>query len=306
MMFHEPVLLNETLEYLITKKSGIYFDGTVGFGGHSEAILNELETKAALVGTDKDIEAFEFSTKKFAGDKRFEIFNTGFTDIESIAKLNFINGFDGIFADLGVSSFQLDNKNAGFTYRENAPLDMRMNKKEGKQAADIINSYDEENLANIIYEYGEEKRSRVIARKIVQARKQKKISTTFDLKEIIQSSVPQKHLNKTLSRVFQSLRIYVNNELDELKEFLGKSVNVLNSGGRIVILTYHSLEDRIVKEFFKYESLTCVCPPEMPICTCEKEASLKIITRKPLIPADDEINRNPRSRSAKLRAAEKI
>ena len=306
MMHHEPVLLTETLNFLITNKNGIYFDGTIGFGGHSEAILNILGNNATLIGTDKDKEAFNYTSEKFSGDKRAEVFNTGFTDIDAIARLNFIEGFDGIFADLGVSSFQLDNKSSGFTYREDAPLDMRMDKTKGKSAADILNSFDEENLANIIFEYGEERRSRVIARKIVEARKQKKISTTFELKEIIQNSAPQKHLNKTLSRVFQSLRIYVNNELEELKLFLDKSIDLINKGGRIVILTYHSLEDRIVKEFFKYESLSCICPPEMPICTCGKEASLKIITRKPVISGEEELNRNPRSRSAKLRAAEKL
>ncbi len=305
-MHHEPVLLTETLNFLITNKNGIYFDGTIGFGGHSEAILNILGNNATLIGTDKDKEAFNYTSEKFSGDKRAEVFNTGFTDIDAIARLNFIEGFDGIFADLGVSSFQLDNKSSGFTYREDAPLDMRMDKTKGKSAADILNFFDEENLANIIFEYGEERRSRVIARKIVEARKQKKISTTFELKEIIQNSAPQKHLNKTLSRVFQSLRIYVNNELEELKLFLDKSIDLINKGGRIVILTYHSLEDRIVKEFFKYESLSCICPPEMPICTCGKEASLKIITRKPVIAGEEELNRNPRSRSAKLRAAEKL
>ena len=306
MIHHEPVLLDETLSFLITNKNGIYFDGTIGFGGHSEAILKILKNNASLIGTDKDNAAFDYSTGKFSNDKRAEIFNTGFTDIDTIARLNFIDGFDGIFADLGVSSFQLDNKNSGFTYREDAPLDMRMDKTKGKSAADILNYFGEEDLANIIYEYGEERRSRAIARKIVEARKKKKISTTFELKNIIQNSAPQKHLNKTLSRVFQSLRIYVNNELNELKLFLDKSIGLLKENGRIVILTYHSLEDRIVKEFFKYQSLSCVCPPGMPICTCEKTASLKIITRKPVIPGEEELSRNPRSRSAKLRAAEKI
>ena len=215
-------------------------------------------------------------------------------------------GYDGIFADLGVSSFQFDNKEVGFTYREEADLDLRMNKSVGEPAFKFINQAEANEIADVIYKYGEEKNSRRIARNIITEREIKFIKTTTQLKEIIQKVVPVKNLNKTLSRVFQALRIYVNNELEELKLFLEKSVELLNEGGRIVILSYHSLEDRIVKDFFKHAALKCVCPPEMPICTCDKKSTLNIITRKPIIAGESEVKSNPRARSAKLRVAQKI
>ncbi len=306
MLQHVPVLLDETTNYLLTKKTGIYFDGTIGFGGHSSNFLNHLDKNSRLIATDKDIDAVNYCEDRFSGDKRLAIYNSSFTEIRNISLLEGIDAYDGIFADLGVSSFQFDNKESGFTYREETVLDLRMNKKVGIPAFDFINSAEEKEIADVIYKFGEEKKSRQIAKNIVFERDVKKLKTTIQLKEIIQKVVPVKHLNKTLSRVFQALRIYVNNELEELKFFLEKSVELLKTDGRIVILSYHSLEDRIVKEFFKYETLSCICPPEVPVCICDKKSRLKILTKKPVTANEIEIKNNPRSRSAKLRAAQRI
>jgi 16S rRNA (cytosine1402-N4)-methyltransferase len=303
---HTPVLLKESLDFLITDKSGIYFDGTLGFGGHSEKILKELNDNGLLIATDIDLDAFNFSKKKFNKERRMKIFNYNFAQINLISKIESINNFTGIFADLGVSSFQLDNPSSGFTYREDAKLDLRMDKKRAVSAADIVNSYAEEDIADILYEYGEEKNSRRIAHKILEARKINKIESTQKLREIISEITPPNFLTKSLSRVFQALRIYVNDELGVLKTFLTDSVSLLRKGGRIVILTYHSLEDRIVKEQFKYETLDCICPKDFPVCKCDKERRLNILTKKPIVPSDYEIKLNIRSRSAKLRVAERV
>ena len=303
---HSPVLLNESLEYLITNKSGVYFDGTLGFGGHSERILHNLNNDARLISTDVDEDAFKFSKEKFKTEERIKIYNFNFMKIDIISKIESISGYNGILVDLGVSSFQLDNPKSGFTYRTDAKLDLRMDKSKVITASDIVNSFSEEELADIFYKYGEEKNSRRIAKKIEETRKIKKIESTTDLNEIISSITPFKYRVKTLSRVFQALRIYVNDELGALKDFLTKSVDLLLKGGRIVVLSYHSLEDRIVKETFKYEALDCICPKDYPVCKCDKESRLKILTKKPLTPSEKEIENNIRARSAKLRAAEKI
>ena len=305
-VYHTPVLFDKSLEFLVTDSNGIYFDGTLGFGGHSSGILNCLGNDGLLISTDVDQDAFSFSQKKFAEDKRIKLYNMNFSQIDIIAKIESIHLFTGIFADLGVSSFQLDNANSGFSYRSNAQLDLRMDKTKVINAADVVNSYSEEDLANIIYQFGEEKNSRKIAKVICEFRKEKRIQTTLDLSNIITEITPQRFHTKTLSRVFQALRIYVNDELNTLKLFLRKSIELLKPGGRIVVLSYHSLEDRIVKEAFKYETLDCICPPGSPICNCEKVPTLKIITKKPVIPENKEIEDNFRSRSAKLRAAERI
>ena len=305
-MHHNPVLLDKSLEFLITETNGIYFDGTLGFGGHSSGILNRLGPDGLLISTDVDQDAFSFSKKKFSEEKRIKIYNLNFSQIDIIAKIESIPFFNGIFVDLGVSSFQLDNAESGFSYRSNAQLDLRMDKSKVINAADVVNSYSEEDLANIIFQYGEEKNSRKIAKVICEARREKKIQTTLELSNIINAITPHRFHTKTLSRVFQALRIYVNDELNTLKLFLKKSIELLKPEGRIVILSYHSLEDRIVKEAFKYETLDCICPPGSPICVCDKIPRLKIITKKPVVPDTLEIENNFRSRSAKLRAAEKI
>ena len=304
--FHTPVLLAESLEYLVGSKTGVYFDGTLGFGGHSEGILKLLDKNAKLISTDVDTNAFEHSKKKFSNDSRMKIYNFNFQKIDVIAKIESVNAFDGIFADLGVSSYQLDSPSEGFTYRQDAELDLRMDKSIVVNASDIINSYSEEDIANLIYKYGEEKNSRKIASKICEARMHKKIETTSELSNIISEITSQRFLIKTLSRVFQALRIYVNDELEILKNFIRKAVDLLKQDGRIVILSYHSIEDRIIKDAFRFESLDCICPKDFPVCRCEKESRVKILTKKPILPSEDEVMRNPRARSAKLRAAERI
>jgi len=304
--YHIPVLLDESLDYLVGNKSGIYFDGTVGFGGHSRGILNLLNKDAQLITTDVDTVAFEHSRKKFSHDSRFKIYNFNFHKIDFIAKVESIKAFDGVIADLGVSSYQLDSPSAGFTYRQDAKLDLRLDKTIAVNAADIINSFSAEEIADIIFKYGEEKNSRKIASSICKSRVQKKIETTLELYKIISEITSPKYLVKTLSRVFQALRIYLNDELNILKSFINKAVELLAQGGRIVILSYHSLEDRIIKDAFKLEALDCICPKDFPVCRCEKKSRLKILTRKPIIPSAEEVARNSHARSAKLRAAERL
>lgn len=303
---HIPVLLKESVDYLVTNKDGIYFEGTLGFGGHTEEILNRLGKKGTVVSTDVDLNAFNFCREKFKDENRIKLYNFNFSLIDVIAKIECVEFFDGIVADLGVSSFQLDNAAAGFSYSINSELDLRLDKNLRKTAADFINNESEEKIASIIFKYGEEKNSRKIARQICEARKIKKIEKTDELKKIISSFTNPRYLTKTLSRVFQAMRIYVNDELGALKSFLENSVPVLRKGGRLVIIGYHSLEDRIVKDFFKYESLNCICPVDAPVCTCGKVKRLKIITKKPLTPSENEIKDNKRSRSAKLRVAERV
>ncbi len=306
MNHHIPVLLNESIENLISDKAGIYFEGTIGFGGHTKSIIENLDNKARFVGTDKDTIAYEHCKNKFKDDSRIKLFNASFTNIIDISKIEFIEKFDGIFADLGVSSFQLDNKDAGFTFREDAPLDLRMDKSQGDTASFYVNSLNEKELMEIFFRYGEEKNSRKIAKAICEYRVSKKIKSTGELKKIIEEITPERFLNKTLSRIFQALRIYVNDELGELEDFLEKAVSVLNKNGRLAIITFHSLEDRIVKNFFKEKVKECVCPPEYPVCVCNTKPELKIISRKPIVPSDAEIKNNKRARSAKLRVAEKL
>lgn len=303
---HVPVLLRESAEFLINDLNGIYFDATAGFGGHSSLFLEILKEKARLIATDVDNEAFHFCRTKFVEEKRYVIYNYNFSKIDLIAKIENIKGFNGIFADLGVSSYQLDNPDSGFTYRLESPLDLRLDKNIEITGADIVNEFSVEELSNIFYKYGEEKRSRKIANEIAKRRIRQKIKTTTDISEIVYNSVPEYFAKKTLSRIFQALRIYINNELKTLEDFLNKSADLLNKDGRIVILTYHSLEDRIVKDKFKFETLKCVCPSVFPECKCGKKQRFKILTKKPILPSDEEFKKNKRSQSAKLRAAVKL
>jgi 16S rRNA (cytosine1402-N4)-methyltransferase len=306
VQLHTPVLLKESVDGLVTNKDGVYFEGTLGFGGHTEEILNRLSRKGSVVSTDVDQSAFDYCKEKFKTENRVKLYKFNFSLIDVIAKIESLEFFDGILADLGVSSFQLESTAAGFSYSAKSELDLRLNKSLRKTAADFINKESEESIADVIYKFGEEKNSRKIARQISEARRIKNIQTTDELKKIISSVTNPKYLTKTLSRVFQALRIYVNDELGVLKIFLENSVPLLNKGARLVVISYHSLEDRIVKEFFKYESLNCICPPGTPICTCGKIKRLNIITKKPIVPSESEVKNNIRSRSAKLRVAERV
>lgn len=303
---HTPVLFDECLNLLITDLSGVYFDGTLGFGGHAQGILDKLNNTGRLIATDFDQNAFKFSKEKFDNDKRISLYNFNFSLIDIIAKIESIEFFDGILADLGVSSFQLDNAESGFSYRSDAKLDLRMDKNKLLTAADVVNSFSEEQIADIIFTYGEERNSRKIARRIVEKRCQDKINTTAKLAAVIDELVPPNYRVKTLSRVFQALRIFVNDELENLKSFLHYSLDVMKKGSRIVVISYHSLEDRIVKEFFKEQTVELLSPKLDPVGIVKKDARLKILTKKPVLPSAEEIKKNYRARSAKLRAAEKL
>ncbi|MBZ0179902.1 MAG: 16S rRNA (cytosine(1402)-N(4))-methyltransferase RsmH [Melioribacteraceae bacterium] len=303
---HEPVLLEKSLEYLVTNSSGIYFDGTLGFGGHTSGIVSRLNSEGKVIATDKDVDAVRFCKQRFLDEKRISIYRTSFTKIGVLSKLESIDKFDGIFADLGVSSFQLDNISSGFAFRENTPLDMRMNKDNLQTAADVLNSLDEEKLSEIFWRFGEERKSRQIAKRIVEERRRIKFSESDQVKKIVEGLVPANFVAKTMARIFQAVRIYINDELNELEVFLEEAVKFLKQNGRLVLISYHSLEDRIVKNFFKYESLNCICPPDFPVCQCDKEARLKILTKKAVVPEPTEVIKNNRSRSAKLRAAERL
>ena len=306
MINHIPVLLKESVDYIVNNINGNYFDATLGFGGHTELLLSKLGANAKVICTDKDIDAIKFCENKFKDDSRFRPYNANFTEIDTLCKIEFIDKFDGILADLGVSSYQLDNKEAGFTYREDTYLDLRMNKSVGISAADVLNSFTREEISKILFTYGEERKSNYIANLIVQEREIAPIKTTKQLRDIVEKIVYKEKAASSLSRVFQALRIYVNNEMEDLKSFLETAITLLNPGGRIAVISYHSLEDRIVKEVFKYASLSCICSPKIPICICDKQQTLKLITKKPVLPLDNEITENRRSRSAKLRVAEKV
>lgn len=306
---HVSVLLNECIDNLNIKKDGIYVDCTMGGAGHSKEIAKRLSGNGRLICFDQDINAINVAKERLAefGDK-VTIVHSNFENIkEEIEKLE-IDGIDGVLADLGVSSHQLDEASRGFSYMNDAALDMRMDNRCKYSAWDVVNEYSEEELHRIIKEYGEENWAKRIAKFIVEAREEKSIDTTYELVEIIKKAIPKKaridgpHPAK---RTFQAIRIEVNNELGVISKMIDDAVSIMNPAGRICIITFHSLEDRIVKKEFKYLSLDCICPAEMPFCQCDKKSEVKIITRKPILPTAEEIEVNPRSRSAKLRVAEK-
>ncbi len=303
-VFHIPVMVEETMNYLITRSDGIYVDGTVGGGGHSEEILKR--TKAKVIGFDIDPEAVEFARQhlKSYGD-RVLILNRNYAKIKESLKELGIEKITGFLLDLGVSSHQLDF-GRGFSFRFDERLDMRMDRASDITASDILNNYSEKEIADIIFKFGEEPRAKAIAKEIVRYRKRKRIETTGELVKIIDKVVGKKYRLKVLARVFQSLRIAVNRELDNLKIALDSAIDVLEKGGRIVVISYHSLEDRIVKNFFKRMEKMCVCPPDVLECKCGKVQVMRILTKKPVVPKEEEISSNPRARSAKLRAGEKI
>lgn len=306
---HKSVLLNETIEGLNVRKGKIYLDGTLGGSGHSYEILKKLDGTGLLIGIDQDEEALEAARERLSEFKNVEYFNLNYIDFEKALDELGIEKIDGVLLDIGVSSYQFDNPERGFSYRFDAPLDMRMDKSLEISAKDIVNTYSEDEITEIIREYGEEKWASRISKFIVQERKNKKIDTTFELVEIIKNAIPagaRRNGPHPAKRTFQALRIEVNKELDVLKNSIDKFVHRLNPGGRIAIITFHSLEDRIVKNSFKYLEKDCICPPTSPICTCNKKREIKIITRKPITASEEELRENNRSHSAKLRIAEKL
>ena len=306
---HKSVLLNETIEGLNVRKGKIYLDGTLGGAGHSYEILKKLDGRGLLIGIDQDEEALNAAREGLSEFKNVEYFNLNYIDFEKALDELGIEKIDGVLLDIGVSSYQFDNPERGFSYRFDAPLDMRMDKSLEISAKDIVNTYSEDKITEIIKEYGEEKWASRISKFIVQERKNKKIDTTFELVEIIKNAIPagaRRNGPHPAKRTFQALRIEVNKELDVLKNSIDKFVHRINPGGRIAIITFHSLEDRIVKNSFKHLEKDCICPPTSPICTRNKKREIKIITRKPITASEEELKENNRSHSAKLRIAEKL
>lgn len=305
MDYHKTVMLDETLNLLNIKSSGIYIDATLGGGGLSGEILKKLDKNGRLIALDIDKDAIDYCKEKFKNEKRIQIFNRNFTEISEVLKELKINKVDGICVDLGVSSHQIDCAERGFSYIHDAPLDMRMGQS-GASAYDIVNFTEESKLSNIIHEFGEEKFAKLIAKSVCRRRKIKKIETTRELVEIIQSVVPKRFSGHPAKKTFQAIRISVNNELENLDILLDNCVKLLSSGGRLAVLSFHSLEDRIVKQKMKFLEKTCICPPNAPICTCSKKKEAFVINKKAITSSSSEIKNNPRSKSAKLRVCEKI
>lgn len=306
---HKSVLLEETIDGLRVKPDGIYVDGTLGGAGHAKEVCRRLSAKGRFIGIDQDQDAIIAASERLAayGD-RVTIIRSNYCYMVNELKNLGIHQVDGIVLDLGVSSYQLDNEERGFTYRVDAPLDMRMDQRQSRTAADIINGYEEKELYRIIRDYGEDKFAKNIARHIVAARQEKPIETTGELTEVIRRAIPMKIQasgGHPAKRTFQAVRIELNRELDVLRESLDGMIEMLGDGGRICVITFHSLEDRIVKTIFRKNENPCTCPPDFPVCVCGKKPRGKVITRKPVLPGAEELEENPRSKSAKLRIFER-
>ncbi len=304
---HKPVLLNEVIEGLNIRPDGTYIDGTLGGAGHSSQILARLSDKGRLVGIDQDEEAIEAATGRIGDDKRVSIVRSNYSEMPAVLQELGIDKADGILLDIGVSSHQLDTADRGFSYKSDAPLDMRMDQRQRITAADIINGYEEKELFRVIRDYGEEKFAQNIAKHIVQARAVKPIETTFELNEIIKISIPARmrqdgHPSK---RTFQAIRIECNRELEVLRDSIDAMIDLLNPGGRLAIITFHSLEDRIVKNAFKTAENPCICPPNFPKCVCGRVSKGRTVGRKPVTATNEELEENSRSKSAKLRIFER-
>lgn len=306
---HKSVLLNECIEGLNIKKEGIYVDGTLGGGGHSYEILRKLSPNGRLIGIDRDKDALNAASKKLNEFNNFTTVHDNHANILEILKNLGIQGVDGILLDLGVSSYQLDEASRGFSYMNDAPLDMRMNREYKISAYEVVNNYSEEKLSRIFFDYGEERYSKSIAKKICKVREENKISTTLELVEVIKSAMPSSALNEKqhpAKRVFQAIRIEVNEELTKLKQAVEDSIKALNNGGRLAIITFHSLEDKIVKHTYEDMQGRCTCPKDFPVCVCNYISYGRIVNKKPIISNEEELKENPRARSAKLRIFERI
>ena len=304
---HEPVLLKECIIALNINPDGIYIDGTLGGAGHSLEIAKKLSPKGLLIGIDRDTEALRAAKDKLKNYTNVKYIHDNHDNIKQILEELQINGVDGILLDLGVSSYQLDEKSRGFSYITDAELDMRMDKEQKLTAREIVNTYSEEKLANIIWEYGEERFSRQIARNICKSREQKKIETTGELVEIIKKSIPlsKQKDGHPAKRTFQAIRIEVNNEIQPLYNTILDCINCLNKNGRLAVLTFHSLEDRAVKKAYNEAEGKCTCPSDLPYCVCGAISQGKIINKKPIEATKEETERNSRAKSAKLRIFEK-
>ena len=306
---HKSVLLEETIEGLNVKPDGIYVDGTLGGAGHAVEVCSRLSAKGRFIGIDQDQDAIIAASERLAAyEDRVTIIRSNYCYMVNELRNLGIHQVDGILLDLGVSSYQLDNEERGFTYRVDAPLDMRMDQRQTRTAADIINGYEEKELYRIIRDYGEDKFAKNIAKHIVAARQEKPIQTTGELTEIIRRAIPMKIQaagGHPAKRTFQAVRIELNRELDVLRESLDGMIGMLGDGGRICIITFHSLEDRIVKTIFRKNENPCTCPPDFPVCVCGRKTTRKVITRKPILPGAAELEDNSRSKSAKLRIFER-
>lgn len=306
---HVPVLLEEVIEGLDIKDDGIYIDGTLGGAGHSIEIVKKL-TSGKLIGIDQDTNALKKAGEVLKNEKdKTILIHDNYVNIDKVLNDLDIDKVDGILLDIGVSSHQIDEEDRGFSYHKDGPLDMRMDKTNEFSAWDVVNKYSEKDLEGIIWDYGEDRWAKRIAEFIVEERKLNPIDTTFQLVDVIKKAIPKKirmEGGHPAKQTFQAIRIEVNGELDVLKESIPKMCKLLKKGGRICIITFHSLEDRIVKNIFRELNKECVCPSEFPICICDKKREIKIITRKPIVPNEKEIERNSRSRSSKLRVAERV
>ena len=306
---HKSVLLEETIEGLNVKPDGIYVDGTLGGAGHAVEVCSRLSAKGRFIGIDQDQDAIIAASERLAAyEDRVTIIHSNYCYMVNELRNLGIHQVDGILLDLGVSSYQLDNEERGFTYRVDAPLDMRMDQRQTRTAADIINGYEEKELYRIIRDYGEDKFAKNIAKHIVAARQEKPIQTTGELTEIIRRAIPMKIQavgGHPAKRTFQAVRIELNRELDVLRESLDGMIGMLGDGGRICIITFHSLEDRIVKTIFRKNENPCTCPSDFPVCVCGRKSMGKVITRKPILPGAAELEDNSRSKSAKLRIFER-
>ena len=307
---HTPIMLNECMEYLIQRKDGVYVDCTLGGGGHSFELLKRTSPDAKLIAFDKDIDAITAAKEKLKDfSDRVTYINDDFKNAPRILKEKGIDFIDGVLADLGCSSFQFDCPQRGFSYRYDAPLDMRMDKNQNISAYDIVNNYDQEKLAQILFDYGEEKFARRIAKNIVESRESHPIKTTFELIEILKKSIPTFYNQKgghPAKRTFQALRIEVNKELDGLYDWVIEMGRMLNKGARMCIITFHSLEDKIVKNAYFYLESDCVCDKSLPVCVCGKKREVFILTKKGLHASPEELQKNKRAQSANLRVLEKI
>ena len=307
---HKSVLLDETIESLDIKPDGIYVDGTLGGGGHASEVCRRLGDKGRFIGIDQDADAIAAASERLKefGDK-VTIVRSNYENIDEVLKELGISQVDGIYLDLGVSSYQLDTAERGFTYREDdAPLDMRMDQRNEMTAKDIVNTYSESELFHIIKNYGEDRFAKNIAKHIVRARQEKEIETTGELIEIIKAAIPAKVRatgGHPAKRTFQAIRIELNKELEVLENSIDKMTDLLAPGGRLSIITFHSLEDRIVKNRFRINENPCTCPPDFPVCMCGKKSKGRVVTRKPILPSAEELSENKRSKSAKLRVFEK-
>jgi 16S rRNA (cytosine1402-N4)-methyltransferase len=304
---HQPVLVKEVLEGLIPERRDVMVDATVGTGGHAEVIVSKLKGKAKLICTDRDEDALRIAKTRLAKyEKRIRFAHVRFSQIEDLlADLN-VRSVSGFLFDLGVCALHLQNAKRGFSFQLDGPLDMRMDRSQSKNAYEVVNSYSLTELARILWEFGQEKFSRRIARAIVNRRRRSPILTTFQLRDIVESAIDKRYRIKSLARVFQAIRIEVNDELNQLKEGLNQAIGLLAPGGRLALISYHSLEHRLIREKIRQESRGCICPPDLPVCGCGAKATLRVITRKPIVPTPEEIEANPSARSAKLWVAEKL